>query len=42
MRVANVFAVILVGTAAQVGAPELADDNKRPGPVVPRLDWTDI
>ena len=41
MRIANVLAGILVGTAALVSAPALADDNKRPGPVVPKLAWTD-
>ncbi len=41
MRVANVLAVILVGTAALASAPTLADDNERAGPVVPKLAWTD-
>jgi pimeloyl-ACP methyl ester carboxylesterase len=41
MRVANVLAVILVGTAALASEPALADDNKRSGSVGPKLAWTD-
>lgn len=41
MRVANVLAVILVGSVALVSATVLAHDNKRSGPAVPKLAWTD-
>lgn len=41
MRVASVFAVILVGATALVSASALAHDNRPPTPVVPKLAWTD-
>lgn len=44
MRVANVIAAILVGTATLVSARAVAHDDKGSGheaPVVPKLNWTD-